>query len=393
MSSPGFLHVQSLIGYAFTMPSRPLLCCFITLIVSGIVAFFSLDARALEYGFGDRTRPVTGDARYAEVRVGRHADHIRIVFTTAEENVQKAAVTLMTTQGIRDTVKIEFPQPLVFVLPDRRGLPRDVAVEIDKGVKMVASAMTCRLMIDGLAHISVSRLTSPSRLAVNAYLSSPSSPVPFIPSAPPAVPQGPAPGGQPAPDQEGRAVTVVIDPGHGGYDKGIAGRDGAEKDVALALAKDLTQVLTRRGIRTHLTRSGDQGLSLADRTRLAASKSPALTLSIHVSSSKDYAVYVAPPPNQTVLRALIPPGAREENREMSRRYADAVSRHLRGLSSSPLASQELPIPLLLGVRGASLVLEVPHPDHFRYDIKGRERVVQAIAAAIMSVVAAPPQTN
>lgn len=360
-----------------------LMYCFLTLFLAGLACPLSPHAAVAEPGRDERGGVQSWDTRYAEVRIGRHPDHIRIVFTTSEDNVQKAALTLMTTQAVRDTIKIDFPRPLIILLQDRRGIPPDVPVEIERGVKIVSSGMICRLIVDNLAHVSVTRLSSPPRLAVNAYLN---------PAAVTPAPKEPSPQVQPAPDQEGRVLTYVIDPGHGGYDKGITAKDFSEKDIALALSKDLVQALSRKGKRAFLTRTGDQGVSLRDRVRIAGAKSPSLTLSIHVSSSRDFSVYTASSSGQSVLRALVPPGSRDENRESSGRYADALSQHLKGIFNAPPKREELPIPLLLNVRGASVVLEVPHPDLFKYDARMKDRIVQAIAGALLSV-AAPQRSD
>lgn len=56
--------------------------------------------------------------------------------------------------------------------------------------------------------------------------------------------------------------TVVIDPGHGGKDPGKVGVNGAkEKDVNLAIAKELEKVLIGNGFNVVLTRKEDIDLS------------------------------------------------------------------------------------------------------------------------------------
>src|SRR5438552_5328818 len=46
----------------------------------------------------------------------------------------------------------------------------------------------------------------------------------------------------------GQVQTVVLDPGHGGYDKGQVSRYGAEKDFALDVARKLRPILQAKGI-------------------------------------------------------------------------------------------------------------------------------------------------
>lgn len=55
--------------------------------------------------------------------------------------------------------------------------------------------------------------------------------------------------------------TILIDPGHGGFDGGAVGVDGVvEKDVNLAIALKLRDLFTACGFDTVLTRQGDEAL-------------------------------------------------------------------------------------------------------------------------------------
>lgn len=91
--------------------------------------------------------------------------------------------------------------------------------------------------------------------------------------------------------------TVVLDAGHGGEDTGVVGYI-VEKDVTLTLAQQIRRDLTRAGIQVIMTRRGDQGLSVIERARLAASPAN-LFLSLHADAAEDAAqrgvsAYVAP---------------------------------------------------------------------------------------------------
>ena len=57
-------------------------------------------------------------------------------------------------------------------------------------------------------------------------------------------------------------VTVCVDPGHGGYDGGAYGASGrAEKEINLAVARQLADALEERGARVILTRDTDTALA------------------------------------------------------------------------------------------------------------------------------------
>lgn len=75
--------------------------------------------------------------------------------------------------------------------------------------------------------------------------------------------------------------TVVIDPGHGGSDRGAVGPDGTyEKNMSLRLAMALKAGLENR-YRVVLTRSGDYRTALSKRVELANSEQAVLFVSIH----------------------------------------------------------------------------------------------------------------
>jgi N-acetylmuramoyl-L-alanine amidase len=80
--------------------------------------------------------------------------------------------------------------------------------------------------------------------------------------------------------------TVVLDPGHGGDDKGASSpRNVQEKLVVLDIAKRVKAKLEARGINVELTRERDQNLALSARCRKAAALKADLLVSIHANSA------------------------------------------------------------------------------------------------------------
>lgn len=83
------------------------------------------------------------------------------------------------------------------------------------------------------------------------------------------------------------ARTVVLDPGHGGPDPGAIGVGGLrEKDVTLRLALLLRPRLEDRGFHVVLTRDGDRGLSLEERTAIAEGAGGDLFVSLHANAAR-----------------------------------------------------------------------------------------------------------
>ena len=80
--------------------------------------------------------------------------------------------------------------------------------------------------------------------------------------------------------------TVVIDAGHGGYDRGgVPGQRIAEKDKTLDVAQRLRQILQTDGYRVVMTRDRDVFVPLGTRTAIANSYRNATFVSIHFNCS------------------------------------------------------------------------------------------------------------
>ena len=79
---------------------------------------------------------------------------------------------------------------------------------------------------------------------------------------------------------------IVLDPGHGGVDPGALGATGSrEKDITLAMAKELRQVLEATGRdRVVLTRETDTFIPLQRRVAIAREVGASLFMSLHADS-------------------------------------------------------------------------------------------------------------
>ena len=113
-------------------------------------------------------------------------------------------------------------------------------------------------------------------------------------SPPPRGAASPARAGR-APDEKAttrapRRRRVVVDAGHGGPDGGMTGPIGAgarihEKDITLAVAKQVEKALKARGVEVVMTRTRDTLIALSDRGRIANQQRGDLFISIHVNAA------------------------------------------------------------------------------------------------------------
>ncbi|PYI49324.1 MAG: hypothetical protein DMF11_01415 [Verrucomicrobia bacterium] len=85
----------------------------------------------------------------------------------------------------------------------------------------------------------------------------------------------------------GNVQTVVLDPGHGGYDKGQVSHYGSEKDFALDVARKLRPLLQANGLRVIMTREGDYFVPLEVRAKIANAAPNSIFVSIHFNATSD----------------------------------------------------------------------------------------------------------
>jgi N-acetylmuramoyl-L-alanine amidase len=118
----------------------------------------------------------------------------------------------------------------------------------------------------------------------------PQAPGPSPATSPPAQNVSPAvPPAQSERPPSPAAVTVILDPAHGGADSGAHGdpsEEGAvEKDLVLTVALAMRRELEQQGVRVVLTRQTDTYMAINDRAALANGIGAGFFVSLHVGSS------------------------------------------------------------------------------------------------------------
>lgn len=88
-----------------------------------------------------------------------------------------------------------------------------------------------------------------------------------------------------------QALTVTVDPGHGGNDPGAVGQAGVkEKDINFDMAQRLSKLLEASGSEVAMTRADDRTLTLVSRTDLAGQVNADLFISIHNNASTNQSI-------------------------------------------------------------------------------------------------------
>jgi N-acetylmuramoyl-L-alanine amidase len=233
--------------------------------------------------------------------------------------------------------------------------------------------------------------------------------------APPIEPAAPPPAARPA-------ITIVLDPGHGGGETGAVGPGGLqEKEVTLQIARRLAAAIPKIvSSRVVLTRDSDSAISLDDRTSLANHEKANLFLSLHANSSRATGAHgsetyylsletsdrlsqeVAHRENQAPL-GLAPPGVELQNPDLdfilwdlaqsahvneSSRLAEAIQTQLNVVSKTENRGiKQAPFRVLSGAAMPAVLVEVgfiSHPEEERQlrSAAFQESVAGAIAKAV-----------
>ncbi len=91
---------------------------------------------------------------------------------------------------------------------------------------------------------------------------------------------------QPTPAWSRDFTTVVIDAGHGGFDRGGVPRQRvAEKAMTLDVSQRLGKILRKAGYRVIMTRDSDVFVTLGDRVRIANRNRNAIFVCVHFNSA------------------------------------------------------------------------------------------------------------
>jgi N-acetylmuramoyl-L-alanine amidase len=233
--------------------------------------------------------------------------------------------------------------------------------------------------------------------------------------APTIEPSAPPPAARPA-------ITIVVDPGHGGAETGAVGPGGLqEKDVTLQIARRLAAAIPKVvSSRIVLTRDSDSVISLDDRTSLANHEKANLFLSLHANSSRATGVHgsetyylsletsdrlsqeVASRENQSPP-SVLPPGAEPRNPDLdfilwdlaqsahineSSRIAESIQTQLNVVSKTENRGiKQAPFRVLAGAAMPAVLVEVGFISHPEEEKQLRSAAFQeSVAGAIAKAV-------
>ena len=183
---------------------------------------------------------------------------------------------------------------------------------------------------------------------------------------------------------------IVIDPSHGGSERGAALSDSlAEKDVTLAIARRLRAELNDRGLVTFMIRDSDSTISLDQRAVVTNSSRAAVYVAIHAGTlGQGVRVYTSMLPETALAAGTFLPwetaqsGYVRSSRVLATSVLDQISK---SSSRIPVAMMPAPVRPLNNIAGAAIAIEVA-PQNGNVDSLASNNYQQMIANALATAI-------
>jgi N-acetylmuramoyl-L-alanine amidase len=170
---------------------------------------------------------------------------------------------------------------------------------------------------------------------------------------------------------------VVVDAGHGGSDPGAMSAGLREKDINLAVALKVADLLEQRGIGVLLTRQQDRYIELEERADIANRRNADLFVSIHSDSNPDrsrqgFTVFVARAASAAANRA-----------------AGDISQAMAATGADSHGIREADYKVLINTSCPAVLVEIAHLSNVQdvarlRDAGWQNRIAQAIATGILT---------
>jgi len=241
--------------------------------------------------------------------------------------------------------------------------------------------------------LAISGAGTEPRAELQIVRSSDGQPTTSLPAAPAATPKPAPQDASPAENQRrGPEFFVMIDPSHGGVDKGANfGGKLLEKDITLKLARELRKELEDRGIPSRMLRDSDIDLTLERRAEITNEQRAGIYLALHAGRPgqgvRVYAPLLANPQPPATGRFLPWESAQAPVLDRSKAAAQVISVELRKRGMS-VATLGIPMRPLNNIVSPAIAVELaPEGDDLQSleSPKRNTNVAAGIAAAIAQV--------
>ena len=303
------------------------------------------------------TQISNGEEYPLKLRTSYNPGYLRIVLESSEEIITKAIVNqkgqniLVTFPGINFTIQEE-KTAVTYKKKDKD------AVMFSPG---------------DFSGLKVLTLKNPNRLVIDVYQDvkkNPPSP-PFAKggdTVSPPLEKGDA-GGFSGQKKGAMSKTLIIDPGHGGFETGIVKDDYEEKKTVLDIARKLGALAEQGSFKSSLTRSGDLFMGQSERVKYANGKGADIFISLHVGSHKDMVIYI--PVITEHVSDTMKPYLYNKGQEEYLKKTVALLNALKEAAATNLGNdmvrvKPLPYSILSKIEAAALMVELPSFEYANY---------------------------
>jgi N-acetylmuramoyl-L-alanine amidase len=312
----------------------------------------------------------SGDETFLKLRASKHTDFLRIVLEGNKSIIDNGKV-----YQAGEDILVKFP-----------GMPFSIKkekIEVGFAKKDEDSIMFYPGAFRGL---KVFTLDHPDRLVIDIYQKGSRRPARSHASPPlrdhkaPSVPYPSQPAGKKKktfPD----ISTVIIDPGHGGYDNGLVKGGYREKKVVLDISRKLNSLLNRGSFKGFLTRGSDRFMTQQERAEVANARGPEIFVSIHIGGSKNIVIYVPVITEDVsdIVRPHLHNKGQEEHIQKTMTLLNAMREAISAEFGEDMVSvQPLPYSILSKTESASLLIELPSFDSTDYAKKTRMKLASTL---------------
>lgn len=290
-------------------------------------------------------QPLHGESQSLRLRVGYHEDYLRIVLEGEGSLIDKAIVN----QKARD-ILVTFPG-------------RDISIELDGRSDVSYKKVGIDAILfspKNFRGIKVFTLRSPDRLVIDIYLEG-------IKERKKTEPL--------------RLKTVIIDPGHGGYEDGLVKDKYKEKNVVLDIAKKLGIIIGRGNAKAILTRESDLYMPLNERVRLANEKDTDVFISLHIGNHSEVVIYlpvITESVPDYVQNYLVDKGQGEYLNKtliLARALKEAIASDF---GEDMVVVKLLPYSMLSRIESAAVMIELPSFEDTHYTEEFKSSIAQMI---------------
>ena len=309
-----------------------------------------------------------GEANVLKIRASDHPEFMRIVLEGKQPLIDAARVYQKTQD-----IFVKFPGKSFSIEKEKIEIP--FAKKDNNSIIFYPGAFR---------GLKVFRLRHPDRLVIDVYFLDKKKHAGLTPLPDREQKSLPPPFTMPDVKKRKKAVevsTVIIDPGHGGYDNGLRKGVYREKNVVLDISRKLNDLINRGAFKGHLTRGSDRFMTQLDRAEFANAKAPEIFLSIHIGTRKNMVIYlpVITDDVSDVVKPYLNNKGQEEHIQKTMTLLNAMKEAITVEYGEDMISiQPLPYSILSKTESASLMIELPSFDNYVYVEKLRTKMANTL---------------